>query len=244
MKTQLVKLNPKKLKMLTSFGLTDEQILAINMPTPKQWIKKRVGRGGKEFDYIPIGIVIKYLNSIFGFGWSWEIKKEQIFTEMGQILVEGKLSIHIKNKIISKESFGSHEIMKYGKKKKKKNYKTGKYEELPNPKAGQIINIGDDCKAANSLCITKCASMFGLFSDIYSSEFYSQIEMPDGDSTIEEKIVEIEVDNNKAFSDLVYKLDQLKTEKKKEMANKILATPPFALTPEQKQKIETLCQNT
>jgi len=68
--TKITKINDKTLEIMTSGGLKKEQVELINSPTHPSWVLKRKGRGGQEFDYVPVGITIKVLNSIFGFNCS------------------------------------------------------------------------------------------------------------------------------------------------------------------------------
>lgn len=220
--TKVVKLSEESLNLMTANGLKEEQVALINSPTPSQWIKKRKGRGGKEFDYIPVGITIKVLNSVFGFNWSFEITKEEIISVAKQVLVKGKLKVRLQDgQEIIKEQFASKEIQMYSK---------------DNPRAGEYISIGDDFKGAASLCLTKCASMFGLFSDIYSSEFYAKWEMPDGEDVITAE--ELKVDNSKAFDDIIKKIQDKPN--KAELAGKMLESPPFELTQEQKDILQIM----
>ena len=216
-----VALSNDSYKGLMSFGLEKWQVEMINSPTPAQWIKKRKGRGGKEFDYIPVGVVIKCLNTVFGFGWSFEIVENQILQQVKQVLVKGRLTVHIKDKIITKEQFASKEIAVYG----------AGTPEKPNPRAGEYISIGDDMKGAASLCLTKCASMLGLFSDIYSSEFYAKWEMPDGEDAVETNVI--------LFETIIKMIETIKEpERKSEIAWREI-TENKILTDEQKKKLQT-----
>jgi len=49
--------------------LTPKQIDLIKIKTPVEYVKKRKGKGGREFDYIETNYVITMLNSLFGFRW-------------------------------------------------------------------------------------------------------------------------------------------------------------------------------
>jgi recombination DNA repair RAD52 pathway protein len=50
----------------------------LNKKTPAKFIKKRVGRGGKYFDYVETGFVIEQLNKAFNNMWDFEIIDKQI----------------------------------------------------------------------------------------------------------------------------------------------------------------------
>lgn len=221
---KVVTLSEDSSQALLAFGLTLSQVQMINAPTPTQWIKKRKGRGGKEFDYIPVGITVKCLNTIFGFGWSFEIVKEEIITAAKQVLVKGRLTVYIGDKTIFKDNFASKEVQYYSDKPDTQ----GKV----NPRAGEMISIGDDMKGAASLCLTKCASMFGLFSDVYSSEFYARWEMPDGEDKIEQEDI--------LFKTIIQTIEQVRVKdvvKSQELARKEI-NENKSLTEEQKEELK------
>ena len=221
-----VKLDDFRAKSLLSFGFNKFQIETIYSQTPDKFVKNRKGRGGKNFDYIPVYITIKYLNLVFGLGWDFEITKEEIMWEQKQVLVKGKLTAHLPsgNKII-KEQYASKEIQYYS--DKPDNY--GKIH----PRANEVISIGDDLKGAASLCLTKCASYLGLFSDIYSNEYYAKYEMPDG---IEEGV---EIDKEKLFNDALNLIKLVSDGTQKEKAiNRAVESNQF--TKEQNEELNNL----
>lgn len=76
-------------------------IEAIERPFPKEKIRQRRGPGGKVLDYIETPEVIRRLNEVFGYHWSFEIA-ETIFRNK-DVIVRGRLTA---NGII-KEQYGS-----------------------------------------------------------------------------------------------------------------------------------------
>lgn len=58
---------------------------------------------------------------------------------------------------------------------------------------------------------------------------------------MEEKKVEVEVDNNKAFADIIAKIQKYDKNTQSEMAKRMLLTPPFELSDDQAQALEALC---
>jgi recombination DNA repair RAD52 pathway protein len=126
----------------------------LNKKTPAKFIKKRVGRGGKYFDYVEIGFVIEQLNKAFNNMWDFEIIDKQIGKD--KIWVLGKLTVKFITpfgiQTISKSQFGGSDV-------KKSN--------------GVVIDIGDDLKAAASDALKKCASLLGIAKDVYFKEDYS-----------------------------------------------------------------------
>ena len=126
----------------------------LNKKTPAKFIKKRVGRGGKYFDYVETGFVIEQLNKAFNNMWDFEIVDKQIGQD--KIWVLGKLTVKFITpfgiQTISKSQFGGSDV-------KRSN--------------GVVIDIGDDLKAAASDSLKKCASLLGIAKDVYFREDYS-----------------------------------------------------------------------
>lgn len=126
----------------------------LNKKTPAKFIKKRVGRGGKYFDYVETGFVIEQLNKAFNNMWDFEIVDKQIGKD--KIWVLGKLTVKFITpfgiQTISKSQFGGSDV-------KRSN--------------GAVIDIGDDLKSAASDSLKKCASLLGIAKDVYFKEDYS-----------------------------------------------------------------------
>jgi len=127
----------------------------LNKKTPQKFIKKRVGRAGKYFDYVETGFVIEQLNKAFNNMWDFEIIDKQIGKD--KIWVLGKLTVKFMTpfgiQTISKSQFGGSDVKR--------------------TKEGEIIDIGDDLKAAASDALKKCASLLGIAKDVYFKEDYS-----------------------------------------------------------------------
>jgi len=135
------------------FGLKEQVYESLKEPTPTKFIKKRPGRAGLTFDYVEVGYITDFLNRKFNCMWSFDILDKQVGHE--KVWVLGKLTVYIPT------SFGIQEIFKtqFG----GADIKKDKFAKLP-------IDIGDDLKAAASDALKKCASMFGIASDIYWRE--------------------------------------------------------------------------
>ncbi len=129
----------------------ESTIKTLNEPTPKDKIKTRPGSGGMSFSYVEVGYVIAQLDKAFNKLWEFEITEQQVGDR--QVWVKGRLTVHLApNFSLKKDSFGSSEIKKYG---------TG------TPRAGQVIDIGNDFKAAQADALKKAASYLGVASDIF-----------------------------------------------------------------------------
>lgn len=137
-------------KIETGQIVSDDQKKQIYSETPKKYIKSRKGRGGRRFDYVEGGYIVKRLNEIFNHLWDFEVVDKEIGKK--QIYVQGKLTVYPHPQMrITKTQFGSAVIGKYSKGKKE----------------GQIMDIGNDLKAAATDALKKCASLVGIASDIY-----------------------------------------------------------------------------
>lgn len=131
--------------------------------TPRSAIKKRPGKGGKTFSYVPHGYVTAVLNKAFGFAWDWEIVPQEggkLFIELpaqpeqsrpnGSIIVQGKLTVRIHNP--KKPTEIMETIVKMA---------TGEKEILKGMTWGGMI------KSAESDAFKKAATRLGIANDLY-----------------------------------------------------------------------------
>jgi hypothetical protein len=115
------------------------------------FIKEKPGRGGKKVSYVETGYVVSRLNAIFSpVGWSFRItergtteRKNETSSE-GEVWVYGELTVydHAKGYSVTRGQYGQHPI----------------HQKVP---------IGDAYKSAGSDALKKCASLFGIASDVY-----------------------------------------------------------------------------
>lgn len=114
--------------------------------TPKEHIKTRKGPGNMSIQYVETGYIIQRLNQLFNYMWDFEIIEEKIGKT--QVSVRGRLTVHLSPEIkLTKTQYGGSDIKKF--------------------KNGVVISIANDLKAAASDSLKKCASLFGIASDIY-----------------------------------------------------------------------------
>jgi hypothetical protein len=116
----------------------------LEKPFGKEQIKQRKGNFGDMIDYVETHAVIQRLNDAFEGQWSFEIMTQE--TTNTEVIVSGKLTADG----VSKTQFGSNKISL--------------------SKAGEIISVGDDWKAAASDCLKKCASLYGVGLHLYGAE--------------------------------------------------------------------------
>lgn len=171
-----------KIELAVNNLITNKQIELLASKTPQKYIKKRKGRGGKEFDYVEINYVQAKLNAIFGFNWDVDILDKQI--GKNQIWIQIRLTVRLKDGVeVHKDAFGGSEVKRSRQSK-------------------EVVDIADDLKAAESDAIKKAASMFGVAWDVYSGITKSangQITDPVNDYDKERYI---EVDSKDAFRDI------------------------------------------
>jgi len=129
--------------------LTIDQINLLSRKTPQKYIKKRKGRGGKEFSYVEVGYVTGVLNAIFGYSWDFEIVEKDVNLDAGQIAILGRLTVRMANgQVVRKEAWGGSDIKML--------------------KEGGMVDFPDDLKAASSDSLKKAASMLGVAWDVYA----------------------------------------------------------------------------
>jgi len=144
--------------MLSGSPMNLKQLLHIIQRTPPEHIYHRVGKGGGQFEYVTGTYMKKMLNYTFGWMWDFEIKDHG--REKNMVWVLGRLTIKDKKgtPMIVKEQFGRADV---------KYYKDRTKGEL---------DFGNDLKSAATDALKKCASEFGIASDIYGKGEFEEIK--------------------------------------------------------------------
>lgn len=149
---------PAQKLTIANTPFTESQILHLLQRTPQQYIKQRPGKGGGTQLFVPGGYVKKALN--YAFGWMWDFTVLSKENEFGQVVILGRLTI--KNaegqELIHKDQYGRADI---------KLLKSSK----------QPVDYGNDCKAAATDALKKCASELGIASDVYSPSLFKDVPM-------------------------------------------------------------------
>ncbi len=136
---------------LSVVSLKQSQIIVLNAPTPKEFIKTRQGKGGKNFSYVEVGYVINQLNRTFGpLNWSFQItergetQRKVDSRAEGELWVYGELTIHdhANGYKMVKGQYGQHPV----------------YPNVP---------YGDALKSAESDALKKAASLVGIALDVF-----------------------------------------------------------------------------
>lgn len=134
--------------------------------TPAKEIKTREGRGGRTFSYVNTYYMTHQIGLITGFRWSSECLEEKAYPNWEnprELGAQMKITIYdAAGNAYSHTSWGQKDVGRYTKSDPKNN--------PPQYKAGDIISIFDDLKAAYSDGIKKSLSYFGIASDIYGGK--------------------------------------------------------------------------
>jgi hypothetical protein len=143
------------------------QIQKIFNSTPARYKYDRPAKGGGTWTYIKSSYVRKVLDGVFGFNWNFDI--ETTLSEAFEIAkltkvcvvkgtLTGKVNIDGEWLEVRKTQFGRAEV------KFKKN-------------STELLDFGNDMKAATSDCLKKCASLFGIGADVYEAGEFMEIEV-------------------------------------------------------------------
>jgi len=153
----------------------------LSETTPKDKIKQRPGPGNMVLNYVEIGYVVNKLDEAFNHLWEFEILDEKVGET--QIWVKGRLTVHLApNFSIKKESYGGASIKKY--------------------KDGDVIDVGNDMKAAASDALKKCASLLGVAKDVYypnEVEKLDEKECDEDHEKLEIKVVQSGTNRGREF---------------------------------------------
>jgi len=135
-------------------GLNPAQAMILSQRTPTDAIRYRIGRGNSQkLAYVSHAWVTRVLNEAFGFRWSWDVTDTMIMPDLvdpAEVIVRGRLTVTTPDGgTVVKEQFGSADVKRY--------------------KAGGVISLGDDLKAASSDALKKAASLLGVALDLYGA---------------------------------------------------------------------------
>lgn len=148
--------------------LNQNQIQKIWNATPAKYKYQRPAKGGGNWDYIKGSYVRKVLDSVFGFRWDIEFTTDdaaiQSYIKMGvkQVIIRGKLTgwVRVDGEWIP--------ITKSG---------TGRADIKFMRGTQDPMDLGNDIKAAETDCLKKCASKFGIGADVYEASEFMEIEI-------------------------------------------------------------------
>jgi hypothetical protein len=123
----------------------DEQTRSIlQAPFRPEQIKQRQGSFGKPLSYVEGNAVIARLNQAFSHAWSFEVLSIDINTDAGEVIAHVRISADG----VVKEGYGGSQIKRQRESK-------------------EIIDLGNDIKAACTDALKKAATLFGVGLHLY-----------------------------------------------------------------------------
>lgn len=143
------------------------QLDALNRPTPHELIRSRKGKGGTNFLYVPVSLVVGILNRLFHGNWSFEteivhcpIPPTPVKDE--EVIVKGRLTVTHNGITVVKEQYGQQTLPFPSPKDKDGNpIRTNDY-------VAPGMTVGDALKGAGSDALRKCAFLLGVCADLYN----------------------------------------------------------------------------
>ncbi len=148
--------------LLTNSPFAEAQMQLFYQRTPQDKVMSRPAKGGGQWTYVKTGYVIETLNRIFGYLWNFEVltslEEAAKIAGSGTCVVKGRLTVYVGDKVLVKEQFGRCDVK----------YRKGTKE---------FLDFGNDMKGAASDALKKCASEFGLFSDIYHQDDFEELKV-------------------------------------------------------------------
>jgi len=227
-KNAVVQYTKSELSKVDNNLLNQSQLNFLLQKTNTKHIKERPAKGGGVWQYVKGSFVKKTLNFMFGWRWSFTILDTNFMLNAEQVIVHGKLTIKIKNddgtfEEIIKEQFGKADI-KFKSNYVKQGNKNVKVRAKNADGSFQPLDLGNDCKAAATDALKKCATELGLFSDVYAPEDYIEVkvvdDVPEVDDSevLRELVIEITEDLERVkdskqvdgFRDMLLKKQSLK----------------------------------
>jgi len=151
-------LTREEIQISDQLELSDKQLNYLLGATPRKYIQTRPAKGGGTWDYVSIGYINKVLNLMFGWNWDFQIISKEYDLEIGQCVVQGRLTCRTATSTIIKEQFGEQDI-KFRKDNKKP------------------LNLGNDLKGAASDSLKKCASLIGIAGDVYYKDEFQAVKV-------------------------------------------------------------------
>lgn len=146
-----------------------QDVLIYFQKTQKEFIKRRKGRGGREYNYVEGWYVKQALNVISKFQWSSFI--DGSLRDGDFIVVWGRVEITIAGQKYTQSAYGRNEI-KYLTCDKIKSVKDacakGDKSICKQHKCEVPVDIGDAYKSAHTDMIKKAANGWGIAMDVYS----------------------------------------------------------------------------
>lgn len=151
----------------TQSVLNQNQVQKIWNSTPQRYKYSRPAKGGGQWTYIKSSYVRKVLDSVFGFNWSFDID-----TSLSEAFEVAKLT-----KVCVVKGTLTGRVWHDGAWIEIKKTQFGRSEVKFKRESTELLDFGNDMKAATSDCLKKCASLFGIGADVYEAGEFMEIEI-------------------------------------------------------------------
>jgi hypothetical protein len=161
-----LKLDIKQVARTASI-LNQNQIQKLWNSTREVYKYNRPAKGGGEWTYVKASYVRKVLDSVFGFNWDFDI--ETSLSEAFEIAKATKMCV-VKGTVIGR-------VWHDGQWVEIKKTQFGRAEVKFKKNSTELLDFGNDMKAATSDCLKKCASLFGIAQDVYEASEFMEIEI-------------------------------------------------------------------
>jgi recombination DNA repair RAD52 pathway protein len=182
-KINIPQISKSELSKVKNNLLNQEQLALLLGPTPPDHKYTRPAKGGGTWTYVTGAYIKKVLNLMFGWNWDFEIVGHEVSIEFKQVVVKGRLTVRSGDQAIVKMQFGRQDI-------KMKKDGTGP------------LDLGNDLKGATTDALKKCASEFGIASDVYAPNEYKRIQVVDDPEARDFEHLKLLVENAKTIDEL------------------------------------------
>lgn len=182
-KNEIATISKDELSKVKDNLLNTEQLNFLFAKTPDKHIYERPAKGGGKWKYVTGVRVKKVLNLMFGWNWDFIIDKFEINMEAKQVIVLGKLVVRTGGQEIIKTQFGRADIkFKTETRKDEKGNiikELNQFNEMKPKKfpTNNPLDLGNDLKASATDSLKKCASEFGIASDVYAPNEFKEIHI-------------------------------------------------------------------
>lgn len=159
----------------TTSLLNQNQIQKLWNSTPQRYKYARAAKGGGTWTYIKASYVRKVLDSVFGFNWSFEV--ETSLAEAFEIAKATKVCV-VKGTLIGRVKADGEWV-------ELRKTQFGRAEVKFKKNSQDLLDFGNDMKAATSDCLKKCASLMGIGADVYEADEFVEISIVGSDENTE-----------------------------------------------------------
>lgn len=188
----------------TSSVFNADQVNKMFAKTPKEYIKSRPAKGGGTWDYVDTTYMRRVLDSMFGFNWDFDV--ETSLKEAYEVAVTTKVCV-VKATLTARTKLNDEWITI-------KKTQFGRKEVAFKKNSQDLLDFGNDMKAATSDALKKCASLLGVASDVYQQDDFVEYQVYDDNEVVTEEVKEQVAKLNDSKSIIEY-MNSLPIEKKR-----------------------------